>query len=159
MNRPDSKRLAETVNSAASMTLFLLFAVCCLVMIAVAASAYGRINKNYDNTFNSSAAVKYVTNKIRACEEAEVLPEGGLLLKNTGYKTLIYESGGVIYERIFSDEQEPAAAGGEEMFRVEAFSISEENGLISVTAADGTEGTFSAYCRSTGGGDDYAESD
>ena len=90
MNRPDSKRLAETVSSAGSMTLFLLFAVCCLVMITVAASAYGRINENYDNTFNSTAAVRYITNKLRACESAEVLSEKELLLTNDGYRTLIY---------------------------------------------------------------------
>ena len=159
MNRPDSKRLAETVSSAGSMTLFLLFAVCCLVMITVAASAYGRINENYDNTFNSTAAVRYITNKLRACESAEVLSEKELLLTNDGYRTLIYEHDGVLYERLFTAGQEVAAEKGERLFHVEQLTLSCENGLVSVSVSDKKGGCFKAYCREKVGGDGNAESD
>ena len=159
MNRPDSKRLAETVSSAGSMTLFLLFAVCCLVMITVAASAYGRINENYDNTFNSTAAVRYITNKLRACESAEVLSETELLLLSDGYKTIIYERDGILYERLFADGQEVVAEKGEQLFHVEQLALNCENGLISISVSDKKGGSFKAYCREKGGGDGNAESD
>ena len=86
-NSAESKRLGETVSSAASMTLFLIFAVCCLIIISVAATAYGRISQNYENTFDSTAAVRYITNKIRACGEAEIVSESELLLRDSGYST------------------------------------------------------------------------
>ncbi len=149
MNAPETKRLADTISSAGSMTLFLLFAVCCLIIIAVASSAYGRISENYDDSFNSAAAVRYASNKIRACEEAEVISENSLLLVNSGYKTVIYHKNGMVYERLFSEGQTPVCSGGEEMFRAEDFTVSEKDGLILVTASDG-ENSFAAYCR---GGD------
>lgn len=146
MNGPGSKRLAETVSSAASMTLFLIFSVCCLIIITVAASAYGRISGNYDNTFNSAAAVRYITNKIRACGEAEVISESELLLRNDGYVTVIYHSEGAVWERLYPDGEAPEASGGERMFIAEKLLIEENGGSLKVTAEDGGS-SFTAYCR------------
>ena len=47
------------------MILFVLFAVCSLIIVAAGVSTYKRISDNFDNTFATSAAVSYVTNKIR----------------------------------------------------------------------------------------------
>ncbi|MGN0675632.1 MAG: DUF4860 domain-containing protein [Oscillospiraceae bacterium] len=159
MNRPDSKRLAETVSSAASMTLFMLFAVCCLVMTAVAASAYKRINENYDNTFNSAAVVRYITNKLRACESAEVLSETELLLTGDGFKTLIYCRDGELYERAFAEESEISANGGEQLFHVEQFSLTEKNGLVEISTSDGSGEALKTCCRIENGGDGNGQSD
>lgn len=156
MNRPETKRYAETISSAANMTLFLLFAVCCLVMISVAASAYSRINENYGNTFNSTAAVRYITNKIRASEGAEILAENQLLLENTGYSTLIYQQNGAVYERLFPEGDIIIAEGGEELFHAEKLSVQNKNGLISVTVTDDNGSSFEAYCRKADGGDGNA---
>ena len=156
MNRPETRRRAEVISSAANMTLFLLFAVCCLVMITVAASAYSRINENYGNTFNSTAAVRYITNKIRACEDAEILDGNQLLLENPGYSTLIYQQNGIVYERLFSDSDIITAEGGEELFHAENLLLKNKNGLISVTITDENGGSFSALCRATAGGDENA---
>lgn len=148
MNGFAPKRLTETVSSAASMTLFLIFSVCCLVIITVAASAYGRISDNYDNTFNAAASVRYITNKIRAGGEAEVVSESELLLRNDGYVTVIYHSDGAVRERLYPDGETPEASGGEIMFSAEKFSIEEEDGLIRVTVEDGGD-MFTACCRAT----------
>ncbi len=156
MNRPETKRLAETVSSAANMTLFLLFAVCCLVMITVAASAYSRINENYGSTFNSTAAVRYITNKIRASESAEILSENQLLLENSGYSTLIYQQNGILYERLFPEGDIITAEGGEELFRAEKLLLQNKGGLISVTVTDSDGRSFEALCRMTDGGDGNA---
>ena len=96
MIRPQTRRFAETVSSAAGMTLFLIFAVCCLIMITVAASAYKRIDDSYSEVFNSTAAVRYVSNKLHACESAELISDKELLIKNGGFSTLIYERDGVL---------------------------------------------------------------
>lgn len=156
MNRPETKRRAEVISSAANMTLFLLFAVCCLVMITVAASAYGRINENYGNTFNSTAAVRYITNKIRASEDAQILAENQLLLTNSGYSTLIYQQGDTVYERLFPEGDIITAEGGEELFRASKLSLQDKGGLISITVTDENGGRFEAFCLAGNGGGDNA---
>lgn len=145
-NSAESKRLGETVSSAASMTLFLIFAVCCLIIISVAATAYGRISKNYENTFDSTAAVRYITNKLRACGEAEVVSETELLLRDNGYSTLIYHSGGAVWERLFPEGETPVSSGGERLFSAEQLIIEEDGGLIGITVRDGDD-VFTACCR------------
>lgn len=160
MNSMDTKRLSETVSAAGSMVLFLIFTVCCLVIITVAATAYKRISDNYDNTFNSAAAVRYVTNKLRACDSAEIIEDGELLLENSGYKTLIYERDGMLYERLFSSESIVTAEGGEAVFGVKNFGIESCGNALAKISATGSEGEeFTAYCRIKGGGAIVEESD
>lgn len=149
MNRPETKRRAEVISSASNMTLFLLFAVCCLVMITVAASAYSRINENYGNTFNSTAAVRYITNKIRASEGAEILADNQLLLENSGYSTLIYQHNGIIYERLFPEGDIITAEGGEELFHAEKLLLQYKSSLVSVTITDENGESFCALSRMT----------
>lgn len=142
----EPKRLGETVSSAASMTLFLIFAVCCLIIISVAAAAYGRISRNYENTFDSAAAVRYITNRMRACGGAEIISENELLLRDSGYSTLIYHSGGAVYERLFPEGDTPVSSGGERLFGAEQLIIEEDGGLIRITVRDGGD-VFTAFCK------------
>lgn len=160
MNSTDTKRLSETVSAAGSMILFLIFTVCCLVIITVAATAYKRISENYDNTFNSAAAVRYVTNKLRSCDSSEIIGDGEILLEISGSKTLIYERDGVLYERLFAAESEPVPEGGEEVFRAEGFEVVSCGGGLARISAAGADGKkFTAYCRISGGGAEVEESD
>lgn len=154
MNRADSKRLTDTVSSAGSMVLFLFFAVCCLIIIAVAASAYERISSNYDDTFNSAAAVRYVTNRLRACESAEIRDNNVMILSDSGFRTVIYENNGTVYERLVPDGREITLDGGEAVFRAEGFSISDcGGGMISISAEGSGGRIFRTYCRIPEGGD------
>ncbi|MDE5860487.1 MAG: DUF4860 domain-containing protein [Oscillospiraceae bacterium] len=154
MNSAESKRLTETVSSAGSMVLFLMFAVFSLIIITVAASAYKRISDNYDDTFNSAAAVRYVTNKLRACESAEIFEDGSIVLADQGFMTVIYERDDVLYERLFAVGQEAAAEGGEAVFGVRNYSVKNlGDGLISISALGGGGDVFTAYCRIGDGGE------
>lgn len=153
MNNADAKRLSETVSAAGSMVLFLIFTVCCLVIITVAATAYKRISENYDNTFNSAAAVRYVTNKLRSCDGAEILENGVLLLDNSDFQTIIYEQDGTLYERILPLGSEAVPEGGEAVFSAEGFELSSCGDGLAKISATGAEGEkFTAYCRISGGG-------
>lgn len=152
MNSPDSKRLSDTISSAASMTLFLFFTVCCLIIISAAVSAYGRISSNYEDTFNSAAAVRYVTNKLRSCDGAEV-SENGLILYDEGFCTVIYESGGTVYERLFPEGREISFDGGEAVFKAEGYSVTDcGGGLLQISAKGSGGDVFSTYCRIPKGG-------
>ncbi len=153
MNRADSRRFSDTISSAGSMTLFLLFAVCCLIIIAAAASAYSRISSNYEDTFNSAAAVRYVTNKLRACQSAEIAGENVIILSDEGYKTVIYEKDGTIYERLVPDGREVSAEDGEAVFRADGYTVTDcGSGLVSISAEGDGGRVFTAYCRIPEGG-------
>lgn len=153
MNRADTKGLAETVSTAGSMALFLIFTVCSLVIITAAASAYRRITDNYDDTFSSAAAVRYTANKLRASGGAELLTDG-VVLENSGYKTVIYARDGVLYESLFAEGTEPRAEGGEAVFRAEGFSVTDcGNGIAVISAKSANGGVFTVYCRVPSGGD------
>lgn len=148
MNTADTKRLSETVSAAGSMVLFLIFTVCCLVIITVAAAAYKRISENYDNTFNSAAAVRYVTNKLRSCDSAEITDRGDILLESDGSKTLIYQRDGILYERLFALDREAVPEGGEAVFSAKDFEVEDCGGGLAKISATGAEGErFTAYCR------------
>ncbi len=141
------KSLKETAASAASMFLFLLFSVSSLIMIAVAASAYGRTGNNYKNTFNSAATVRYISNKLRAAEASELISDKSIRISFPDYSLLVYEEKGIVYERLFTSEETPSEQGGERLFEVQEFSVSEENGLIKVSAFGDGENAFTVYCR------------
>ena len=147
MVRPQTRRLAETVSSAAGMTLFLIFAVCCLIMITVAASAYKRINDSYGEVFNSAAAVRYVSNKLHACEGAELISEKELLIKSSGFSTLIYERDGVLYERLFPEDSEIKSESGERLFTVGDFSVKRDGGLLAISVRSVNGEDFRTLCR------------
>ena len=148
MIRPQTRRLAETVSSAAGMTLFLIFAVCCLIMITVAASAYKRIDDSYSEVFNSTAVVRYVSNKLHACESAELISDKELLIKkNSGFSTLIYERDGVLYERLFPEDAEIKAESGEQLFTVGDFSVKMDGELIAVSVRSENGESFRTLCR------------
>ena len=147
MIRPQTKRLAETISSAAGMTLFLIFAVCCLIMITVAASAYKRINDSYEQVFNSTAALRYVSNKLHACESAELLSDKELLIKNEGFQTLIYERDGELYERLFPEEAEIKTESGELLFSVGEFSFNMNGELLEVIVSGEDGESFRTLCR------------
>lgn len=148
MNTADTKRLSETVSAAGSMVLFLIFTVCCLVIITVAATAYKRISENYDNTFNSAAAVRYVTNKLRSCDSAEITDNGDILLDGDGVKTIIYERDGTLYERISPADREAVPEGGEAVFSAEGFAAEDcGDGLVRISATGAEGEKFTAYCR------------
>lgn len=147
MVRPQTRRLAETVSSAAGMTLFLIFAVCCLIMITVAASAYKRINDSYGEVFNSAAAVRYVSNKLHACESAELISEKELLIKSSGFSTLIYERDGVLYERLFPEDSEIKSESGERLFTVGDFSVKKDGELLAINVRSENGEDFQTLCR------------
>ena len=66
------------------MLLFVLFAVCMLLAVAVAADTYGRIKTGYQQSFGSAASIKYVTNKLRSAERITLLDNGGAAVESDG---------------------------------------------------------------------------
>ena len=69
-------RVTGVLNTVASLLLFLMFTVCMLVVIGAGAGIYSRINKSYETTYGSAAAIRYVSNKIKASDSCEIIENG-----------------------------------------------------------------------------------
>ncbi len=129
------------LNSAASMLLFVMFAVCILILLGAAGGFYSRVNDSYDSTYNTSAAVKYLSNKVRACDSCEIIEGGsGIALTDGGLLCIVYERDGAVYEKNVAAGSELVASGGERIFTLDTLDISESDGLLRIEVAHGASG-------------------
>lgn len=144
------RKLANSVSAFGSMVLFLIFASCSLVMIAVGAATYSRISEGFRGSFSSSAAVRYVTNKIRSGDRAVIENDGkGIAVYSGETVCIIMEDGGNIGERNVKAEAYIDYFGGDIIFPDTSLTIGEENGLFVIYARAGDEVCI-GYCRSKG---------
>ena len=143
------RKLANSVNSVGSMILFLLFAACSLVMIAVGAATYSRISDSFSDTFSSSAAVRYVTNKIRSGERAEVGADGGISVYTGGIVCVISNGDGGVGERNAKADSVDSGVEGDIIFPGTVIEIEESGGLFIITAKSGND-VCTGYCREKG---------
>lgn len=143
MKRFQHKSLADTVGTISSMLLFLLFAACMLMIIYVAAATYNRISQNFDNTFGVTASLRYVSNKLKSCENAEIINDGtALVLKNGEVVSVVYFADGGIYERSFSSDDVPQTEGGEKIFELSSIKIEKQDEIYKISVSNGKEDNF-----------------
>ncbi len=145
------RRLANSVNSVGSMILFLLFAVCSLIIVAAGVSTYTRISDNYSHTFSSSAAVRYVTNKIRGADSVVLSGDGkGLIVYNGESACIIMNADTGVAEKTIRATAEPDYSGGDIIFPSVRLIVEEEDGgVYNITVYSGRR-AYSALCRSRG---------
>lgn len=138
MKNYKSKDMSDTIGTIGSMLLFLLFAGCMLMIVATAAGTYSRISNNFNKTFGTTASLRYVSNKIKAAETAEIIENGsGLVLKNGAAVNVIYFKDNGLYEKTVASEEDADTSGGEKIFELSELNISENGGTYKITAAFG----------------------
>lgn len=143
MKRFQNKSLTDTVGTIGSMLLFLLFSACMLMMISVAAGTYNRISQNFDNTFGVTASLRYVSNKLKSSESAEVINDGtALVLRDGEVVSVVYFTNGGLYERSFSADDEPQTEGGEKIFELSSMKIEKMEKLYKISVSNGKENNF-----------------
>lgn len=144
------KHSAKVVNSAASMLLFLLFTVCALIMVSIASATYSRINKGFEDTFDSSASIKYISNKIKSSVSVTLMGDNqtGLILRQDGYNTLIYFVSGGIYEVSVAEDVVAIPASSDLLFNVSNLTLTDcENNLLKVSVTDSNNNIYETYCQ------------
>ncbi|MCM1166166.1 MAG: DUF4860 domain-containing protein [Lachnospiraceae bacterium] len=147
MKKYRDKTLSDTVGTIGSMLLFLMFAGCLLMMIAVAAGTYSRISSNFDRTFGSSASLRYVSNKLKSCDSAEIVGQGsGIVLKTDGISDVIYFNGGGLYEKTVMSDGDVGLSGGDRIFELNGMTIAEQGELYKITVSF-EDGESSAFIR------------
>lgn len=134
MKNYKNRSLSDVISTVGSMTLFLLFTGCLLMMIAVAAGTYSRISSNFDKTFGSSASLRYISNKLKSAEKVSVAENGKVLyLEDESIIDIIYFQNGALYENNFASDTEPTLSGGAKIFELTDISISEQGELFKIT--------------------------
>lgn len=147
MKKYASKGLADIAGTTGSMLLFMLFAVCMLIIVSTAASVYGRIKSGFEREFSSSASLRYVSNKIRNADSTELFSDGsGIAVTNGGILCIIYCGENGIYEKNVAAGADFTAEGGNCIFPDEAFSVGEDGELYRITVTEGAESS-SVYVR------------
>ena len=133
-----SKDLSDTISTIGSMLLFLLFAGCMLLMVAAAAGTYSRISNNFNTTFGTTASLRYVSNKLKSAETAEIIENGsGMILKSGSAMDVIYFRNGGLYEKTVTSDEDAYPDGGEKIFDLSELNVSESGGTYKITAAFG----------------------
>ena len=136
MKKYKSKDLSDTISTIGSMLLFLLFAGCMLMMVAAAAGTYSRISNNFNTTFGTTASLRYVSNKLKSAESAEIIENGsGVILRDSSAMNVIYFKDGGLYEKTVTSEEDAYPGGGEKIFDLSELNVSESGGTYKITVA------------------------
>ena len=122
-----ARSMGDTASAVGSMLLFVLFAVCMLMAVAVAADTYSRIKTGYQQSFGTAASIKYISNKLRAAENVTLLEDG----------SVIYCGDGGLYEKNTVPGGELTADGGELISAASSLEFSEHDGLYEITVGSG----------------------
>ncbi len=146
MKYRSDRTLADTASAVSSMFLFLLFAVCMLMSIAVAADTYDRIKTGYQQSFGASASIKYVSNKLRTAQSVILLDNGGAAVECGGIVSVIWCADGALYEKNTEVGENITADGGDRISSIDMMNISEHDGLYEITVSAGKQ-TSAAFVR------------
>ncbi len=130
---------ARVLNTVASLLLFLVFTICMLIIIGTAAGTYSRINSGYERIYGSAAAIRYISNKIRASDEVEIMNGGaGLVLESDGICSVIYHKGSSLYEKSVSPEGNTSPTGGDAVIAVDHLSVIDMGDMYEITVGQGS---------------------
>lgn len=134
MKNYKNRSLGDMISTVASMLLFLIFAGCLLMIISIAAGTYNRISNNFDKTFGTSATLRYISNKVKNSESAEIVEKGtAVYLRSGELINIIYFENGALYEKNISTDEEPSTGDGDKLFDLGSMNISDNGGLLKIT--------------------------
>ncbi len=138
MNNAGGVSTARVLNTIASLLLFLVFTVCMLVIIGAAAGTYSRINSGYERIYGSAAAIRYMSNKIRACDSVEIIDSGsGAVVYSGGICSVIYTDKGGLYEKSVSADGDKTPAGGDLVISVDSVTITDIGDMYEISVIQG----------------------
>lgn len=128
-----SRTLADTASAVGSMLLFVLFALCMLMAVAVAADTYSRLKTGFQQSLGTSASIKYISNKLRSAESVTLL-DGGAAIRSGELVSVIYCDDG-LYEKNVSAGSSLTLTGGEKISDISSMTITEHDGLYEITVS------------------------
>ncbi len=130
-----------------ALSLFLLFSICSLLLIAIGANNYKGVLGQADKSFNVNASLHYVTNKLHSYDKVNgvsvsKIGDVDVIVLNeddapSGYHTLIYFYDGYVCELFKHKNMAFKPASGQKVLPLESFSFSlNTDGSISITTSN-----------------------
>ena len=134
------RSLADTASAVGSMLLFVLFALCMLMAVAVAADTYGRIKSGYQQSFGTVTSMKYISNKLRSADNVTIFEDGtAAAVESGGMVSVIYCGSDGLYEKNSAADDLVSADGGDRISAIDSMLITERDGLYEITVRSGGE--------------------
>ena len=128
------RSLADTASAVGSMLLFVLFAGCMLLAVAVAADTYGRIKSGYQQSFGTVTSMKYISNRLRSADNVTIFEDGtAAAVECGGMVSVIYTGADGLYEKNSPPEGLLTADGGDRISGIDQMLITERDGLYEIT--------------------------
>ena len=134
------RSLADTSSAVGSMLLFVRFALCMLMAVAVAADTYGRIKSGYQQSFGTVTSMKYISNKLRSADNVTIFGDGtAAAVESGGMVSVIYCGSDGLYEKNSAADDLVSADGGDRISAIDSMLITERDGLYEITVRSGGE--------------------
>ena len=132
--------VSRVLNTVASLLLFLVFTVCMLIIIGAAAGTYSRISSGYERVYGSSAAIRYISNKIRSADSVEIIGDGsGIIIDSGRICSVIYGDSGSLYEKSISIEGDRDPSGGSPVLDVDSINIADTGYMYKISITQGKD--------------------
>ncbi len=127
-----NRKSSKYIQMFCALSLFLLFVLCSLLIISIAASNYKGIRGDADKNFSANSSIRYVSNKLHAYDikggiaTSKMNGIDVILLTDTtteGYNTIIYSYKNAIYELLIQKGNSFNPGDGEKIINVKNFSF------------------------------------
>lgn len=141
------------VDTLFVLTLFAVFAICSMLLIAFGANIYQKTINNYEEHFNISTSVAYINEKLRQSDDSnaiELIDFGSSdafrissSFNDTDYYTYIYMDDGYLKELYAKAENELSPKAGKKLLPINSFDINvSKEGLYTYTITDMYDSTM-----------------
>ncbi len=155
-----SDHARHTIDTLFVITLFCIFAMCSILIIAVGAGVYKKTITNWEEHFTTGTSISYLTEKVRQSDASGSVFAGNydgndaLVIKQVfndeAYYTYIYLYDGYLKELFAKEDAEVIPEAGENIFEIKDFRVYEASDLITMTITDnyGKESTLTLSTKS-----------
>lgn len=156
-----TERLHHRIDFLFTVSLFAVFLLTSVMVIAVGAGAYRHITAQSQQDDTLRTSLVYVSEKLRQSDAQGAVSIGtldgtpALLLsqeiQDVSYTTYIYASDGFLYELFMRSDADAVPSYGTKLIPVEAFSIKQLDDTlfsVSVTAENGACASLLLHCKS-----------
>lgn len=131
---------SRVLNTVASLLLFLIFTICMLIIIGAAAGTYSRISSGYERVYGSSAAIRYISNKMRSADSVEIIEGGsGIVIESGRIINVIYADSGSLYEKSLSADGDRTPHGGDAVLDIDSLNIEDTGDMYEISITQGKE--------------------
>ena len=134
------------VNTGSTLVIIALFAISALVLMGAGLQVYKNVVLAANENFELRTSLSYVATKVRQADKSGMVSvrdiDGttvlalGEDLDGEYYETYIYFMDGYLYELLQPADMEPELDFGFETMEIDAFTISQQDGTITLTAGN-----------------------